>query len=133
VNAFTSLARGEDTLIESEENLVIYWTTEYQDGPGDHGTGGKTVVSGEHVTGAVSLHFGAPLPVGVSVYAVHELDDTTRSYDYGMQLTAGMVRHVFPYTGRVPEEANLVFEVRNESDEDVSLIHAVARFGSWDL
>lgn len=133
VNAFTSLARGEDTVIDADETKVIYWTAEYQDGPGDHGTGGKTVISGEHATGVVALQFGAPVPAGVSVFAVHELDDGTRSYDYGQQLVAGLVRHAFPYTGRVTEAANLVFEIRNDATEAVTLIHAVARFGSWDL
>lgn len=129
---FTSLAMTDapETLLAGQSR-IIYWDAEYQDGSGDHGTGGKTIVSGEHVSGVVALQFGLNLPVGVQVRMVHELDAGGTSDDYAADVTSPYF--VFPYTARVAEDRNLVFKVENNSGSTVVLNWAAARFGTWAL
>lgn len=128
---FTSLAMTDAPLtIPAGQSRVVYWDAEYQDGPGDHGTGGKTIVSGEHFTGAVALKFSA-LSTGVFARMVHELDGGGTSDDYSTKIV--LADSSFPYTGRVPEDRNLVFEIENTSATDVVLDWAAVRGGTWSL
>lgn len=131
---FTSLAMTDapETLLAGQSR-IIYWDAEYQDGAGDHGAGGKTIVSGEHVTGGVGLQFADPLPQGVRAYMVHELDSGGTSNDYAVGLPAGTASHFVPYTARVAEDRNLVFKIENTSGSTVVLDWAAARFGTWAL
>lgn len=131
---FTSLAMTDapETLLAGQSR-IIYWDAEYQDGTGDHGTGGKTIVSGEHVTGAVALKFASGLPVGVKAYMVHELDSGGTSNDYVTDLMAGATDFGIPYTARIAEDRNLVFKIENTSGSTVVLNWAAARFGTWAL
>lgn len=129
---FTSLAMTDAPLtIPAGESRTIYWDAEYQDGSGDHGTGGKTIVSGEHFTGVVALKFGMSLPPNVKVRMVHELDAGGTSDDYTADVTAA--EFVFPYTGRVAEDRNLVLEVENAWLSPVVLNWAAVRGGTWAL
>jgi len=131
---FTSLALTDaPETIAAGQSKVIYWDAEYQDGSGDHGAGGKTIVSGEHFTGAVALRFVEPLPAGVRVRMVHELDAGGTSDDYAAELPADLARHVFAYTGRVAEDRNLVFEIENGSGSPIVLSWAAVRGGTWAL
>lgn len=125
---FVSLAKVNDpeTILPGGSE-TLYWTTEYQDGTGDHGAGGKTVVSGEHFTGTVALVFSQPVPAGVVVRAVHELDAGGQSDDYSVQLVAGLTNHVYPYTARIGEDRNLVFEIENDSSSSITLTWAAVR------
>lgn len=131
---FTSLAMTDapETLLAGQSR-ILYWDAEYQDGPGDHGTGGKTIVSGEHVTGAVALRFASPLPAGVKAYMVHELDAGGTSNDYVTDLQEGASNFGVPYTARIAEDRNLVFKIENTSGSTVVLDWAAARFGTWAL
>lgn len=131
---FTSLAMTDapETLLAGQSR-IIYWDAEYQDGAGDHGTGGKTIVSGEHVTGVVALQFTSALPAGVRAYMVHELDAGGTSNDYATDLPAGHYDVSVPYTARVAEDRNLVFKIENTSGSTVVLNWAAARFGTWAL
>lgn len=128
---FTSLAMTEPVTIAPGASKVIYWGAEYQDGPGDHGTGGKTIVSGEHFTGTVALAFAEEIPDAVYVRMVHELDSGGTSADYTAEVATPLF--VFPYTGRVPEDRNLVFEIENTSTVPVTLDWAAVRGGTWAL
>ena len=131
---FTSLAMTDAPLtIPAGGSRIVYWDAEYQDGAGDHGTGGKTIVSGEHFTGMVAMEFNTGAPAGVRVRMIHELDTGGTSDDYAEDLTSGPTRHVFPYTGRVAEDRNLVFEIDNASASPVVLNWAAVRGGTWDL
>ena len=133
---FTSLALTDapETLLPGQSR-ILYWDLELQDGPGDHGAGGKTIVSGEHMTGHVALKFAGDMgtfPVdGVKVRVVHELDSGGTSNDY----TAAVVtpEFVFGYTARVPEDRSAVVVVENASAVTVVLNWAAARFGTWAL
>lgn len=128
---FTSLAMTDAPLtIPAGQSRIVYWDAEYQDGPGDHGTGGKTIVSGEHFTGAVALRFDA-LPQGVKVRMVHELDAGGTSDDYTAQVV--WPEFAFPYTGRVAEDRNLVFEIENPTESPAVLDWAAVRGGTWAL
>lgn len=131
---FTSLAMNDapETLLAGQSR-IIYWDAEYQDGSGDHGAGGKTIVSGEHVTGVVALQFASGLPAGVKAYMVHELDAGGTSNDYVTDLLAGASSHAIPYTARIAEDRNLVFKIENTSGSTVVLDWAAARFGTWAL
>lgn len=130
---FTSLTRAESTTIPAGSIRPIYWTTEIADGAADHGTGGKTILSGEHYTGTVSLWFSGPVPAGVSVRMLHELDGGGTSAEPESALVSGIERHSVSVTGRVPESANLVFEVANGSGVPVTLAWAGVRLGTWAL
>lgn len=128
---FTSLAMTDAPLtIPAGQSRIVYWDAEYQDGPGDHGTGGKTIVSGEHFTGTVALRFSSLSP-GVFVRMVHELDAGGTSDDYSVPV--GDIWAAFPYTGRVAEDRNLVLEIENSSLVDVVLDWAAVRGGTWAL
>lgn len=131
---FTSLAMTDapETLLAGQSR-IIYWDAEYQDGAGDHGAGGKTIVSGEHVSGVVALQFASALPAGVRAYMVHEMDAGGVSNDYITDLPAGHYDVQVPYTARVAEDRNLVFKVENNSASTVVLNWAAARFGTWAL
>lgn len=131
---FTSLAMDDapETLLAGQSRIV-YWNAEYQDGSGDHGAGGKTIVSGEHVTGVVALRFASPLPAGVKAYMVHELDAGGTSNDYVTALHEGEAEVSVPYTARIAEDRNLVFKIENTSGLTVVLDWAAARFGTWAL
>lgn len=125
---YTSLAMTDSPeTIAAGASKTIYWDAEYQDGSGDHGAGGKTIVSGEHYTGTVSLLFAAGLPIGLSAGMVQELDAGGVSNEPGAQLTSGSLAHSLSVTGRVPEDRNLVFVVRNDSTESVVLEWAGVR------
>lgn len=128
---FTSLALNGPVTIAPGASKISYWNAEYRDGSGDHGTGGKTIVSGEHFTGSVALAFSGQPPVGVFVRMVHELDSGGTSADYAAEVTAALF--AFPYTGRVPEDRNLVFEIENTSIVPVTLDWAAVRGGTWAL
>lgn len=131
---FTSLAMTDAPLtIPAGQSRIVYWDAEYQDGAGDHGTGGKTIVSGEHFTGTVALRFATGLPLGVKVRMVHELDAGGTSDDYATDLGSGMSNLSVGYTGRVAEDRNLVFEIENTSATDVVLDWAAVRGGTWAL
>lgn len=128
---FTSLAMTDAPLtIPAGQSRVVYWDAEYQDGAGDHGTGGKTIVSGEHFTGTVALKFGS-LPDGVKARMVHELDAGGTSDDYTVKVTAA--EFAFPYTGRVAEDRNLVLEIENNGAVSAVLDWAAVRGGTWAL
>lgn len=131
---FTSLAVTDapETLLAGQSR-ILYWNAEYQDGSGDHGSGGKTIVSGEHVTGVVALQFASGLPEGVKAYMVHELDAGGTSNDYATDLLPGASAQAVPYTARVAEDRNLVFKIENTSGSTVVLNWAAARFGTWAL
>lgn len=130
---YTALARTTSLTIPAGETRAVYWDVEIADGAGDHGTGGKTIVSGEHYTGTVSLWFNGPLPGGVSVRMNQELDAGGSSADPETGLVHSYVRYSVPVTGRVPESANLVFEILNDSEIPVSLTWAGVRLGTWAL
>lgn len=129
---FTSLAMTDAPLtIPAGQSRTVYWNAEYQDGPGDHGTGGKTIVSGEHFTGAVALKFSV-LPANLQVRMVHELDAGGTSDDYAADVTDQV--SAFPYTGRVAEDRNLVFEVDNTGGAVAAVLDwAAVRGGTWAL
>lgn len=130
---YTSLARSEDVTIPDGESREIYWTAEYQDGSGDHGTAGKTVVSGDHYTGTVSLTFTDGLPIGVSLRGWQQLDAGGESGEPVTALVAGVDEHSVSVTGRVPEDRNLVFKIHNDSAAPVTLAWAGIRLGTWPL
>lgn len=130
---YTALARTTSLTIPAGETRAVYWDVEIADGAGDHGTGGKTIVSGEHYTGTVSLWFNGPLPGGVSVRMNQEIDGGGSSADPETGLVHSYVRYSVPVTGRVPESANLVFEILNDSEIPVSLTWAGVRLGTWAL
>jgi hypothetical protein len=131
---FTSLALTDaPETIAAGQSKVIYWDAEYQDGAGDHGAGGKTIVSGEHFTGMVALRFADELPTGVKVRMVHELDAGGTSDDFTAALAADLAEHTVPYTGRVAEDRNLVFEIENNSGSPIVLNWAAVRGGTWAL
>lgn len=127
---FTSLARTATLTIPAGQSRIVYWDAEYQDGPGDHGAGGKTIVSGEHFTGTVALKFSA-LSTGVYARMVHELDAGGTSDDFTVPVTD--IFAAVPYTGRVPEDRNLVLEIQNTSLSPVTLSWAAVRGGTWAL
>ena len=116
-----------------DRSRTLYWDAEYQDGAGDHGSGGKTVVSGEHFTGTVALKFADELPTGVKARIVHELDAGGTSDDYTVALAADLAEHAFPYTGRVAEDRNMVVEIENTSGSPIVLNWAAVRGGTWAL
>ena len=131
---FTSLAMTDaPELIGASTSRVLYWGAEYQDGSGDHGTGGKTIVSGEHFTGMLALQFATGLPIGVKVRMVHELDSGGVSDDYTTDLGSGMSSYSVPLTARVAEDRNLVIEIENTSASSVTLNWAAVRGGTWAL
>lgn len=128
---FTSLAMTDTPLtIPARQSRVVYWDAEYQDGAGDHGTGGKTIVSGEHFTGTVALRFSALSP-GVFARMVMELDGGGTSDDFAVPVTD--IFAAVPYTGRVAEDRNLVLEIDNTSLSPVTLHWAAVRGGTWAL
>lgn len=131
---FTSLAyTGAGLSFVAGQSRTIYWDAEYQDGAGDHGVGGKTIVSGEHFTGTLALHFTAPLPPGVEIRMVHELDAGGVSDDYTVQLTSGMTDFAVPLTARVAEDRNMVIEIENGSANTINLAWAAVRGATWPL
>ena len=131
---FTSLALTDaPETIAAGQSKTLYWDAEYQDGAGDHGSGGKTVVSGEHFTGTVALKFADELPTGVKARIVHELDAGGTSDDYTVALAADLAEHAFPYTGRVAEDRNMVVEIENTSGSPIVLNWAAVRGGTWAL
>lgn len=122
---FTSLALTDaPETIAAGASKVIYWDAEYQDGSGDHGAGGKTIVSGEHVTGTVALKFTTGGP-GVKARMVHELDAGGTSDDY--TATVPEAEFAFPYTARIAEDRNLVLEIENTTASAVVLSWAAVR------
>lgn len=130
---YTALARTAPLTIPAGETRQVYWDVEIADGAADHGTGGKTIVSGEHYIGTVSLWFAAPLVGGVSVRMNQEIDGGGSSAEPEVDLVASYVRYSVPVAGRVPEIANLVFEIINNSGAPVSLTWAGVRLGTWAL
>lgn len=133
MDEYTSLARSEDLTIPAGQTRKIYWTSEYQDGPADHGTGGYTVLTGSHYTGTLSLTFATGVPVGVSVRGQQELVPGDVSGEPVTDLTAGPNEHSVSVTGRVPADRDLYFEVTNGSASPVTLVWAGLRLGSWAL
>lgn len=130
---FTSLARTTTRNILAGQSYDVYWDAEYQDGAGDHGDGGKTIVSGEHYTGTLHLAFQSPLPVGVRVQPFQELDAGGESGEPATPLIAGTTQATVSMTGRVPEDRNLVVTIINDSPSDVVLSWAGVRLGTWPL
>lgn len=130
---YTALARTDALTIPPGETRQVYWNAELADGAGDHGTGGKTIVSGEHYLGTVSLWFNAPLPGGVSVRMNQEIDGGGSSAEPEVDLVYSYQRYSVPVGGRVPEIANLVFEIINGSEAPLTLTWAGVRLGTWAL
>lgn len=133
MDGYTSLARTVSQSIPAGESRKIYWTSEYQDGPADHGAGGYTVLAGNHYTGTLSLTFAAGIPVGVSVRGLQELTPGNASGEPVTDLTAGPDEHSVSVTGRVPLDRQLYFEITNASAVPVELVWAGLRLGSWAL
>lgn len=130
---YTALARTETLMVPAGETRQVYWNVEIADEAADHGTGGKTILSGEHYTGTVSLWFDGQVPDGVSVRMNQELDAGGSSAEPETSLSANVTRYSVPVTGRVPEAANLVFEILNGADFPVTLTWAGVRLGTWAL
>lgn len=129
---YTSIARTvSDITVGPGETKKIYFDTEYVDEPGDHGTGGKTFLSGEATgrtyTGTLSLMFADPVPAGVYVRLVQELSGQPDSGEPAADLTAGPKRHAFPFSGRVFPGRALAAELVNDSESAVTVTWAGLR------
>lgn len=129
---YTSVARtAADLTVASGASAQIYFDTEYVDEPGDHGTGGKTVLAGPNTySGTLSLGFDAPLLAGVSVRMVRQKSGSPDSGEPETDLAAGPVKHSVPVTGHVASGWSLVAEVTNESGYPVTLEWAGLRLHS---
>ena len=132
---YTSVARTAASLtVNAGASADVYFDTEYVDEPGDHGTGGKSVLgdstSGHTYSGTLSLDFAAALPAGVSVRMVRQKTGSADSGEPTTDLVAGPERHSVPVTGHVPAGWALVAEVTNTSGQAVTIQWAGLRFHS---
>jgi hypothetical protein len=129
---YTSVARTAANLVVAAGTTAeIYFDTEYVDEPGDHGTGGKTVLAGPNTyDGTLSLKFANYLPAGVSVRMVRQKTGSADSGEPETDLVSGSINCSVPVTGHVPDDWSLIATIENESTSAVTLTWAGLRFHS---
>ncbi|MFE6126818.1 peptidoglycan recognition family protein [Streptomyces sp. NPDC056437] len=131
---YVSLGCTKPVEIPAGEARKLYWDKEYQDGTGDHVQGGKVILSGEHYTGTVSVSFEGEVTDGVFLRLVQEFEDLSgTSGEPADELAAGTRMSNVSVTGRVDESRGMTFEIKNETDQPVTLTWAACRLFTFPL
>lgn len=111
----------------------VYFLGEQADDPGDHGTGGKTVLTSSEFTGAGKVVFSAPTPAGLRAQMVRQQNNTTVGTEWMTDIPAGIQHFAFPVAGTIPTGYDLILEVVNNSGATVTLTEAWMRLFSQAL
>ena len=125
---YTDLTKTSTVIINSGAEHIVYFGTETADEPGDHGAGGKTILTASEYTGTVSVAV-ATQGSDINVMTRHEttagvaaeVTSTANHYLSDPDTVATSV------TGSVPADKRLTVVLINNSPQTVTVTRVDVR------
>ena len=125
---YTDLTKTSSVIINSGAEHIVYFGTETADEPGDHGAGGKTILTASEYTGTVSVTVTTP-DSNINVLTRHETTAGVAAEvtsDIGAYLIDATTLPV-SVTGSVPADKRLTVVLVNNSPHTVTVTRVDVR------